>query len=84
MDIDENDEIEKEIDIIYSGQFSNEAKIFQFPLIPNNLMNIDNINSLSISQNSKSMKMEMKIDEKYLDKNNYNATPNTNIPNIPI
>jgi len=79
MDIDENDEIEKEIDIIYSGQFSNEAKIFQFPLIPNNLMNIDNINSLSISQNSKSMKMEMKIDEKYLDKNNYNATPIQNL-----
>ena len=75
MDIEENDEIEKEIDIIYSGQFSNETKIFQFPLIPQNLMNIDNINSLSISQNSKTMKMEMKIDEKYLDKNNYNAVP---------
>ena len=79
MDIEENDEIEKEIDIIYSGQFSNETKIFQFPLIPKNLMNIDNINSLSISQNSKTMKMEMKIDEKYLDKNNYNATPIQNL-----
>ena len=79
MDIDENDEIEKEIDIVYSGQFSNETKIFQFPLIPQNLMNIDNINSLSISQNSKTMKMEMKIDEKYLDKNNYNATPVQNL-----
>ena len=79
MDIEENDEIEKEIDIIYSGQFSNETKIFQFPLIPQNLMNIDNINSLSISQNSKTMKMEMKIDEKYLDKNNYNATPLQNL-----
>ena len=79
MDIEENDEIEKEIDIIYSGQFSNETKIFQFPLIPKNLMNIDNINSLSISQNSKTMKMEMKIDEKYLDKNNYNATPLQNL-----
>ena len=79
MDIEENDEIEKEIDIIYSGQFSNETKIFQFPLIPQNLMNIDNINSLSISQNSKTMKMEMKIDEKYLDKNNYNATPIQNL-----
>ena len=75
MDIEDNDEIEQEIDIVYSGQFSNEAKIFQFPLIPKNLMNIDNINSLSISQNSRSMKMEMKIDEKYLDKNNYNAVP---------
>ena len=79
MDIEENDEIEKEIDIIYSGQFSNETKIFQFPLIPQNLMNIDNINSLSISQNSRTMKMEMKIDEKYLDKNNYNATPIQNL-----
>ena len=79
MDIDENDEIAQEIDIVYSGQFSNETKIFQFPLIPNNLMNIDNINSLSISQNAKNMKMEMKIDDKYLDKNNYNAVPIQNL-----
>ena len=79
MDIEDNDEIEQEIDIVYSGQFSNEAKIFQFPLIPKNLMNIDNINSLSISQNCRSMKMEMKIDEKYLDKNNYNAVPIQNL-----
>ena len=79
MDIEENDEIAQEIDIVYSGQFSNETKIFQFPLIPNNLMNIDNINSLSISQNSKNMKMEMKIDDKYLDKNNYNAVPIQNL-----
>ena len=79
MDIDDNDEIEREIDIVYSGQFSNETKIFQFPLIPKNLMNIENINSLSISQNSKNMKMETKIDEKYLDKNNYNAVPIQNL-----
>ena len=79
MDIDDNYEIEREIDIVYSGQFSNETKIFQFPLIPKNLMNIENINSLSISQNSKNMKMEMKIDEKYLDKNNYNAVPIQNL-----
>lgn len=79
MDIDDNDEIEREIDIVYSGQFSNETKIFQFPLIPKNLMNFENINSLSISQNSKNMKMEMKIDEKYLDKNNYNAVPIQNL-----
>lgn len=79
MDIDDNDEIEREIDIVYSGQFSNETKIFQFPLIPKNLMNIENINSLSISENSKNMKMEMKIDEKYLDKNNYNAVPIQNL-----
>ena len=79
MDIDDNDEIEREIDIVYSGQFSNETKIFQFPLIPKKLMNIENINSLSISQNSKNMKMEMKIDEKYLDKNNYNAVPIQNL-----
>ena len=79
MDIDDADEIEQEFDIVYSGQFSNEAKIFQFPLIPKNLMNLDNINSLSISQNSKSMKMEMKIDDRYLDKNNYNAVPIQNL-----
>ena len=79
MDIDDTDEIEQEFDIVYSGQFSNETKIFQFPLIPKNLMNLDNINSLSISQNSKSMKMEMKIDDRYLDKNNYNAVPIQNL-----
>ena len=38
MDIEDNDEIEQEFDIIYSGQFANEAKIFQFPLIPKNLI----------------------------------------------
>ena len=79
MDIEDNDEIEQEFDIIYSGQFANEAKIFQFPLIPQNLMNINNINALSISQNCKSMNMEMKIDDKYLDKNNYNAVPIQNL-----
>ena len=79
MDIEENDEIEQEFDIVYSGQFANETKVFQFPLIPKNLMNINNINALSISQNCKSMKMEMKIDDKYLDKNNYNAVPIQNL-----
>ena len=75
MDIEENDEVEREIDIVYSGQFSDETKIFQFPLIPNNSMNIEKINSLGISQDMKSMKMDMNIDQKYLDKNNYNAVP---------
>ena len=73
------DSIEKEIDIIYSGNFSNDIKIFQFPLIPKNSLNIENINSLSISQNLKNMKMEMKVDDKYLDKNNYNAIPIQNL-----
>ena len=72
---EEKDEVEKEIDIVYSGEFSNAANIFQFPLIPKNSMNIQNINSLSISQDKTSMKMEMNLDEKYLDKNNYNAIP---------
>ena len=72
---EEKDEVEKEIDIVYSGEFSNGANIFQFPLIPKNSMNIQNINSLSISQDKTSMKMEMNLDEKYLDKNNYNAIP---------
>ena len=76
MEIEEDkDEVEKEIDIVYSGQFSNEANIFQFPLMPKNSLNIKNINSLNISQDKKSMKMEININEKYLDKNNYNAVP---------
>ena len=79
MDIEENDEIEQEFDIVYSGHFSNDAKIFQFPLIPKDSLNIENIHSLSISENLKNMKMEMKVDDKYLDKNNYNAIPFQNL-----
>ena len=79
MEVEDNDEIEKEIDIIYSAQFPNEAKILQFPLVPKNSINIDNINSLNISEDMNTMKMEMKIDPKYLDKNNYNAVPIQNL-----
>ena len=79
MDIEENDEVEKEINIIYSSEFSNETKLFQFPLIHKNSINIQNINSLNISKDRNSMKMEMKIDQKYLDKNNYNAVPIQNL-----
>ena len=79
MEIEDNDEIEKEIDIIYSAQFPNEAKILQFPLVPKNSINIDNINSLNISEDMNTMKMEMKIDPKYLDKNNYNAVSIQNL-----
>ena len=75
MDIEENDEVEREIDIVYTGQFCNDTKIFQFPLIPQNSMNIENINSLNINQNNNSMKLEMKINPKYLDPNDYNAVP---------
>ena len=77
MDIEEeNDEVEKEIDIVYSTEFSNEAKLFQFPLIPKNSLNIESIKALDMSEDMNSMKMEMSIEQKYLDKNNYNAIPN--------
>lgn len=75
MDVEEADEVEREIDIVYTGQYSNDSKIFQFPLIPKNTMNLENINSLNVSENMKSMKMELNINQKYLDKNNYNAVP---------
>lgn len=75
MDIEENDEVEREIDILYSGEFLNETKIFQFPLIPKSSMNTEKINSLSASEDMKSMKMEMNLDQKYLDKNIYNVVP---------
>lgn len=75
MDVEEGDEVEREIDIVYTGQYSNDSKIFQFPLIPKNTMNLENINSLNVSENMKSMKMELNINQKYLDKNNYNAVP---------
>lgn len=74
MDI-EDDEVEQEFDIVYSGEYSNDVKIFQFPLVQENSMNIEDINSLNVSQNMKTMKMEIKIDDKYFDKNNYNDTP---------
>jgi hypothetical protein len=38
-------------------------------------MNIENINSLSMSKDNMSMKMKLNIDKKYLDKNDYNAVP---------
>ena len=69
MDI-EDDEVEQEFDIVYSGEYSNDVKIFQFPLVQENSMNIEDINSLNVSQNMKTMKMEIKIDDKYFDKNN--------------
>lgn len=75
MDIEENDEVEREIDIIYSGQFLNETKIFQFPLIPKSSLNTEKINSLNVSEDVNSMKLDMNIDQKYLDKNNYNVVP---------
>ena len=75
MDIEENDEVEREIDILFSGEFSNETKIFQFPLIPKSSMHTEKINSLNASNDKKLMKLDMNIDEKYLDKNNYNAVP---------
>ena len=75
MDIEENDEVEREIDILYSGEFFKETKIFQFPLIPKSSINTEKINSLSASKDMKSMKLEMNIDQKYLDKNNYNVVP---------
>lgn len=75
MDIEENDEVEREIDILYSGEFLNNTKIFQFPLIPQSSMNTENINSLNASEDMKSMKLDMNIDQKYLDKNIYNVVP---------
>lgn len=69
----ENDEIEKEIDVIFNNQFVNDIKIFQFPLIPKNSLNTENINSLKTSKDAKLIKIDMNIDPKYQDKNNYNA-----------
>ena len=75
MDIEENDEVEREIDIVYSGEYLNNTKIFQFPLIPKSSINTENINSLSASEDMKSMKLDMNINQKYLDKNIYNVVP---------
>lgn len=75
MDIEENDEVEKEIDIVYSGEYLKNTKIFQFPLIPKSSINTENINSLSASEDMKSMKLDMNINQKYLDKNIYNVVP---------
>ena len=75
MDIEENDEVEREIDIVFSGEFVNETKMFQFPLIPKNSINTEKINSLNASEDMKLMKLEMNIDQKKKKKKNYNAVP---------
>ena len=68
MEIEDTDSIEKEFDIVYSGHFSNDAKIFQFPLIPKDSLNIENIHSLSISENLKKVmnKIDLKKERIYL------------------
>jgi hypothetical protein len=75
MDIEENDEVEREIDIVLNDQFLNETKMFQFPLIPQSSMSSEKINSLNASEDMKSMKLQMNINKKYLDNINYDAVP---------
>ena len=65
MEID--DEIEQEIDVIYSGEFGNEITLMQFPLIPNKSFNESSINSLSISSDNNQMILEKNLDINYLD-----------------
>jgi len=70
MEID--DEIEEEIDIIYSGEFQNEVSLFQFPLIPKDNLKTETFNTLSINKDHSSMKLEVNIDPQYLDNRSYN------------
>ncbi len=70
MEID--DEIEQEIDIIYSGEFQNEVNLFQFPLIPKDNLKTQNFNTLSINKEHSSMKLDVNIDPQYLDNRAYN------------
>jgi hypothetical protein len=70
MEID--DEIEEEIDIIYSGEFQNEVNLFQFPLIPKDNLKTQNFNTLSINKEHSSMKLDVNIDPQYLDNRAYN------------
>ena len=70
MEID--DEIEEEIDIIYSGEFQNEVNLFQFPLIPKDNLKTETFNTLSINKDHSSMKLEVNIDPQYLDNRSYN------------
>ena len=70
MEID--DEIEEEIDIIYSGEFQNEVNLFQFPLIPKDNLKTETFNTLSINKEHSSMKLDVNIDPQYLDNRAYN------------
>jgi hypothetical protein len=70
MEID--DEIEQEIDIIYSGEFQNEVNLFQFPLIPKDNLKTETFNTLSINKEHSSMKLDVNIDPQYLDNRAYN------------
>jgi len=91
MEIDEEeDELIEEFDIIYTGEYSNEINLFQFPLIPKENLNIKNCNNLSINQEHFSIKLDFNLDKNYLNQYDPNFTniqsmkgekidPNTNL-----
>ena len=70
MDID--DELEQEIDVIYSGEFQNEVNLLQFPLIPKDNLKTESFNQFSINKEHSSMKLDVNIDPQYLDNRAYN------------
>ena len=75
MDIDEEeDELIEECDIIYTGEYSNEINLFQFPLIPKENLNIKNCNNLSINQEHFSIKLDFNLDKNYLNQYYQNYT----------
>ena len=65
MDIE--DELEAEIDIMYSGEYSEEMSLLQFPLIPKDNFKQNSISSLSINRENEMLKIEKNIDINYLD-----------------
>ncbi len=72
MDID--DELEAEIDVIYSGEFADEMSLMQFPLIPKDNFKQSSIASLSVNRKSEALKIEKNIDINYLDQRAPNLT----------
>ena len=60
MDVD--DELEAEIDVIYSGEFADEMSLMQFPLIPKDNFKQNSISALSVNRKSEALKIEKKID----------------------
>lgn len=72
MDVD--DELEAEIDVIYSGEFADEMSLMQFPLIPKDNFKQNSISALSVNRKSEALKIEKKIDINYLDQRAPNLT----------
>lgn len=62
-----DDELETEIDIVYSGELDNEVNLFQYPLVPKENLNSSSIHSISFNRQNALMKIEQNLDKRTLN-----------------